>query len=229
MNKLRIFCCFVFFAVVSFPFIIVDSARAEFGIFPDIVTADYETSRFKTSEFSDLETRASFRAGFETDDKFFNKGLTFGVYRDNYPEQLPLLGNAASFIIWGLDHIPYVDHQEIDWGFEFTANHVSDQAIDNRWDYSAIFLAEVDLTDRIFYTVGVGPAYNRLREENRNGLSLGLGSRWFFAPEIKFGYRFQWDQNQYNIHYVWMHRSNGDIASRNQSLNFHNIAIATRF
>lgn len=227
MKKQSIFLFLVCITVVAFSFVFVDTAEAEFGIFPDAVTADYKTSPLKTSEISGLKARASWRSGFETDDDFLLNGLNFGVYRDDYPEQLPLLGNAASFIIWGLDHI--VEHKEIDWGLEFTANHISDEAINNRYDYSAIFLAEVSLTDRIFYTVGVGPAYNRLREENRDDLSLALGSRWFFAPEIKFGYRFNWDKNQYNIHYVWMHRSNGDIADRNQSLNFHGIAVGTTF
>jgi len=225
VNKLR--SLIFLLTACSLLIITVNPGQAGFGIFPDAVTADYETSRLTTAELSELETRASFRSGFETDDKFHLNGLNIGVYRDNYPERLPLLGNAASFIIWGLDHI--VEHKEIDWGLEFTANHISDEAISNRYDYSAIFLAEVSLTDRIFYTVGVGPAYNRLRGENRDGLSLGLGSRWFFAPEIKFGYRFNWDKNRYNVHYVWMHRSNGDIANRNQSLNFHGIALGTTF
>jgi len=100
---------------------------------------------------------------------------------------------------------------------------------ETRYDLSIIPKVRYRLTPRIYFSTGMGIAYNELRDENTDEVDLALGGNLFFAPEASFGYDFIVSKLTYFVEATFAHRSNGRLANNNQSLNLMLIALGIRF
>lgn len=162
----------------------------------------------------------SVRAGQEQDTSLNYMGLTLGCYADKWPEKLPLFKAGRSFLA--------KDQTKI--GIEAGIGY---------FDKATLTSAEIDLslmpkirytgTSGFFAAGGLGVAYNELRGQDSPEVRLRLGSDAFFTYEFNLGYEFSWAKRPVFVEYVFSHRSNGDLAASNQSLNVHLISIGTWF
>ena len=84
-------------------------------------------------------------------------------------------------------------------------------------------------TMRPFIDIGAGGAWFSEKDlEKKRKSPINMGSHWLFELRLAAGVTFGQNQ-EYEIHYGWLHYSNANIASQNESIDFHAITFGWRW
>lgn len=115
-------------------------------------------------------------------------------------------------------------------GIEFSLARFDDSALpSSELDISVMPKIRLKFGKYFFAATGLGVGHNELRAHDSRQTRLRLGSDLFFAVDANVGYEFHWGQRPMFVEYMYTHRSNGGLASENQSLNVNMISIGTWF
>lgn len=224
---------FQIFAVILFVVIICLSL-----VYPGVSRAESET---RDVDGVSSYRVVSLRAGLtEQPSRFRARGFSIGKFYSVSPVKPDSVDKILYVIDYTFgralryfsDSFSQVNRNSTDIGLVFTATEFDASEIDDsKWDIALIPKLRywTDEVRDFFFSAGVGPGYNRLKSEDNDDVDLRLGSDLFFATQLGFGIPWSWKDLQGTIEYIFAHRSNGDLASKNQGINAHLVQANFRF
>lgn len=159
--------------------------------------------------------------GAESEEDLDWYGLTVGWYTGSWKaDRRPAAQNAVQ---------RFLNREAVHAGVDLTVAAVDDDRLSRtRYDVSVVPKIRYYLGRHLYWSLGIGVAYNELEEESTDEAPLRLGSKLFFAPEASAGVEFGVAGAPLLAELYFTHRSNAGLGDSNQGLNFLLFAVGTR-